>query len=105
MPEGPPISDLRLVEPTTAEELASYYDLRWRVLRKPWDQPRGSERDDLDENAYKLMFQTRDGRAVAVGRLHLNSPKEAQVQYMAVDPDYARSGLGSRILQGLEAEA
>ena len=105
MPESPSLSHPRLVEPSSDDELATYYELRWRVLRKPWDQPPGSERDDLDQNAYKLMFQAPDGRAVAVGRLHFNSPEEAQVRYMAVDPGLSRSGLGSRILQGLEAEA
>lgn len=99
------ISDLTLIEPSSEEELTSYYDLRWRILRKPWDQPRGSERDDLDAASYKLMFKTPGDRAVAVGRLHFNSSQEAQVRYMAVDPEWDRSGLGSRILQGLEAEA
>ncbi len=105
MAERSPISDLRLIQPSTPEQLVTYYDLRWRILRKPWDQPQGSERDDLDDKAYKLMFQSPDGQAVAVGRLHFNSPEEAQVRYMAVDPAWDRSGLGSRILQGLEAEA
>jgi GNAT superfamily N-acetyltransferase len=105
MPGPYSLSDLRLVEPSTDEELTTYYDLRWRILRKPWDQPPGSERDDLDATSYKLMFKIPGGRAVAVGRLHFNSPEEAQVRYMAVDPDWDRSGLGSRILQGLEAEA
>ncbi len=99
------ISDLRLVEPSSDDELTAYYDLRWRILRKPWDQPRGSERDDLDASSFKLMLKTPGDRAVAVGRLHFNSPEEAQVRYMAVDSEWARSGLGSRILQGLEAEA
>src|SRR3954447_21136396 len=99
MPERPSIADLELIEPAAPDDLHTYYDLRWRILRKPWDQPRGSERDDLDAESYKLMFKTADGRAVAVGRLHFNSPEEAQVRYMAVDPDWNRSGLGSRILQ------
>jgi N-acetylglutamate synthase-like GNAT family acetyltransferase len=99
------ISDLRLVEPSSEEELTAYYDLRWQILRKPWDQPRGSERDDLDATSYKLMLKTPADRAVAVGRLHFNSPEEAQVRFMAVDSEWNRSGLGSRILQGLEAEA
>jgi GNAT superfamily N-acetyltransferase len=51
------------------------------------------------------MFKTAAGQAVAVGRLHLNSAEEAQVRYMAVEPDWHRAGLGSRILQSLENEA
>jgi ribosomal protein S18 acetylase RimI-like enzyme len=105
MPSPYSMSDLRLIEPSSEEELTAYYDLRWRILRKPWDQPRGSERDDLDATSYKLMLKTPGDRAVAVGRLHFNSPEEAQVRYMAVEPEWDRSGLGSRILQELESEA
>lgn len=31
--------------PQTAEELESYYQFRWEMLRKPLHQPKGSERD------------------------------------------------------------
>jgi ribosomal protein S18 acetylase RimI-like enzyme len=99
------LQNLSLLQPSSDEELAAYYDLRWQVLRKPWDQPPGSERDDQDATSYKLMFKDPAGAAVAVGRLHFNSAAEAQVRYMAVDPDWDRSGLGSRILLALEAEA
>ena len=42
---------------------------------------------------------------IAVGRLQLNSPAEAQVRYMAVEPEFAGRGLGGQILEGLEARA
>jgi len=45
------------------------------------------------------------GAVVAVGRLHLNSPAEEQVRYMAVDKTCCGHGLGSRILSGLEDRA
>lgn len=94
-----------LVEPSTAADWAAYFDLRWRVLREPWDQPRGSERDELDTAAFHLMIPAPDGSALAVGRLHVNSPEEAQVRYMAVDPSWQNQGLGARILTGLEHHA
>ena len=84
---------------------SDYFDLRWRVLREPWDQPRGSERDDLDATAFHLVMRTPEGKPVAIGRLHLNSPEEAQVRFMAVDPLWRNRGLGGRILRGLEEEA
>lgn len=96
---------LSIIEPTTEAEWAAYFDLRWRVLRKPWDQPRGSERDELDPAAYHVMIQAPDGTTVAVGRLHLNSPEEAQVRYMAVDDSWQDQGLGGQILTGLERHA
>ena len=97
--------EFTLAEPRTAQEWESYFDLRWRVLREPWDQPRGSERDDFDAKSFHLMLRDSSGAVVAVGRLHLNSPSEAQVRYMAVDEGLRGRGLGGQILSGLEDHA
>jgi len=91
--------------PGSHGEWESYYNLRWRVLRAPWNQVRGSERDDREADSFHLALWTLAEQAIAVGRLHLNSPDEAQVRFMAVDPAFARQGLGSRILRGLETQA
>jgi predicted GNAT family N-acyltransferase len=97
--------DLQLTELTSDALDSDYFDLRWRVLREPWNQPRGSERDNLDETAFHLVIRTREAKPVAIGRLHLNSPAEAQVRFMAVDPAWRNLGLGGRILRGLEDQA
>ncbi|CAA9228394.1 MAG: hypothetical protein AVDCRST_MAG42-980 [uncultured Chthoniobacterales bacterium] len=96
---------IELRSPVQPHEWEQYFDLRWRVLRAPWDQPRGSERDDHEAASSHLALWDQGGRPVAVGRIHLNSPVEAQVRYMAVEPQFARGGLGGRILVGLEARA
>ena len=90
--------------PETEQEFADVFDLRWRVLRRPWDQPRGSERDDREDEARHLMALL-DGRVVGVGRIHFPDEKRAQIRFMAVDPDHAGRGIGSRILERLEALA
>jgi predicted GNAT family N-acyltransferase len=97
--------DFRLGEPGSDADWAGYFDLRWRVLREPWDQPRGSERDLDDSFAYHLMVRTAAGAVVAVGRLHFNSKDQAQIRFMAVDDRWRVKGLGGRILFGLEAYA
>ena len=51
-----------------------------------------------------MMIDDRDV-AVAVGRLHFNSIREAQVRYMAVATGQQRSGFGSRLLEALEEKA
>ena len=102
MPEPPPFV---IGVPTTAQDWASYYDLRWRVLREPWAQPRGSERDSLDETAFHLCAKCASGSIIATGRLHFNSLTEAQVRYMAVDPAFQGCGVGKRLLEALEALA
>ena len=86
-------------------DLDRYFDLRWRVLREPWQQPRGSERDEREDESIHLMVRTSNGDALAAGRLHLNSPSEAQIRFMAVDPRFQGRGLGGLVLKALETRA
>ena len=101
MADSPPLQER---SPQTPVDWDRHYDLRWRVLREPWGQPPGSERDELDSASIHVALWDGD-HAVAGGRLHFNSPLEAQVRYMAVEPRWQGKGLGSRILGLLEARA
>ena len=86
------------------KQFEKYYELRWEILRKPWNQPRGSERDDMEDKAIHIMAC--DGnKIVGVARLHFNSIKEAQIRYMAVEEGYRRRGIGSMMLRRLEEMA
>ena len=91
--------------PQTPDEWENYFDLRWRVLRAPWNQPRGSEKDDRETESEHFMIVGPDSKALAVGRLHLNTPAEAQVRFMAVDPQAQGHGLGSLVLRECERRA
>lgn len=84
---------------------AHILDLRWRVLRAPWGQPRGSERDDEDDRAVHALAVLGDGQVVGVGRLHRRSASEGQIRYMAVEEVWRGRGVGARILNALEEEA
>ena len=94
---------IKIMTPESPEDFKQYYDLRWRVLRGPWGQPRGSERDDLENAAIHVMARDAGGRLVGVGRGHMNSENEAQVRYMAVEEDCRSRGIGGLILMELEA--
>ena len=83
------------------KQFEDYYELRWRVLRKPWNQPRGSEKDELEDKSIHIMACDGD-KIVGVARLHFNSKEEAQIRYMAVDENYRRRGIGSMMLQRSE---
>lgn len=91
--------------PQSDDEFERYYELRWRVLRAPWGQPRGSERDELEERSDHALILGDSGAALAAGRLHLNSPDEAQIRYMAVAETARGQGLGRRIVDYLEGVA
>lgn len=88
--------------PITAEQFAAYYDLRWRVLRAPWNQARGSERDDCEDSADHVVAIDESGRLLGVGRLQLNCSTEAQIRYMAVEADFRACGIGRAIVERLE---
>ncbi len=90
------------VSPRSAADWEKYFKLRWRVLRAPWGQRPGSEKDEREADSQHFMIVGPDGEAVAVGRLHFNSPDEAQVRFMAVAPEARGRGLGSAILRACE---
>lgn len=88
-------------EPRTSEEWRAYYNLRWQVLRAPWQQPRGSEKDELDDEALHHMIIDNQ-QVIAVGRVHFIDAHTAQIRYMAVAPEYEKRGYGKQLLLSLE---
>ena len=99
-------NSVKIIEPTTSEEFKKYYNLRYEILRKPWGQPKGSERDDgEDMSNHRMIIDEKTGNALAVGRLQFNSEDEAQIRYMAVAHEFQGQGLGSQIISALEGVA
>ncbi len=96
---------IRIIEPTSQDDFNRYYDLRWKILCAPWNQPRGIERDTGDSSSIHLMAINSKLNVLAVGRLHFNAINEAQVRFMAVDTPFQRKGTGKLILKALEAKA
>ena len=94
----------QLKQPQSKDEFECYYELRWRVLRAPWNEPRGSEVDDIEQDCFHVMA-TDGGKVIGVGRLQYNSNNEAQIRYMAVDDNYEGNGVGSSMVSALEHEA
>jgi GNAT superfamily N-acetyltransferase len=96
--------DIELREPRTEEEIEEYYDLRWRILRKPWTDEKHSGRDQYERTAIHLAAF--DGsKLVGAGRCYFLSADEAQIRGMAVELGYEKKGIGSLILKGLEERA
>ena len=93
------------VTPITQQEFDSYYQLRWKILRKPWHKPLGSEQDELEQQSVHRMLVNEQHQVLAVGRLHKVSQSEAQIRYMAVDENCQGQGLGKKIIQALEQVA
>jgi len=91
--------------PKTANEFAQYYQLRWQILRKPWQQTLGSEQDEQDSCAIHRMILNETEQVLAVGRLEKISVKQGRIRYMAVDESAQGQGLGQKIIHELEIQA
>ena len=96
---------MQVTSPKSRAEYAAYFELRWRLLRAPWNQPRGSEQDAREADSIHVMAITKNAAVAGVGRLHFNSISEAQIRYMAVSTRYQRQGIGTLILAALEDRA
>ncbi|WP_194757374.1 bifunctional GNAT family N-acetyltransferase/hotdog fold thioesterase [Aliidiomarina indica] len=97
--------EYQIVAPKTEQEFADYYDLRYQVLRKPFERPRGSEKDEYDIVAEHRMLIDDEKNLLGIGRLHFNSRDEAQVRFMVVKPKVQGEGHGVRLLHALEVLA
>jgi predicted GNAT family N-acyltransferase len=91
--------------PRTQKDFDDYYDLRWRILRKPWNQPEGSEKDEFENQCHHVMVCDENKTVVGTGRLQFLYEQESQNSYMAVEPRHASQGIGKIIVNALEKHA
>jgi ribosomal protein S18 acetylase RimI-like enzyme len=80
------------------------YDLRWRVLKKPLNQPKGSERDEKDcrENGVHNFIALIDDDIVGTARFHTCNEHEGQIRYLAVEKKYRRQNVAKCLLKHIE---
>ncbi|QXX82263.1 MULTISPECIES: fatty acid biosynthesis protein FabY [Providencia] len=86
-------------------EFATYYHFRWEMLRKPFNQPLGSEKDGYDLTAHHQMVVDDKNRILAIGRLYINADNEGAIRFLAVNPVMQGKGLGKLIIMALESVA
>lgn len=87
--------------PQTDLEWENYFDLRFRILRKPLQQPVGSEKNDGD--ATGIHFALYENQVLkAIARLDLQTEKVAQVRFVAVENNSQEKGFGKKIMLEIE---
>lgn len=96
---------MRIIEPSTSEELEKYYRLRYEILRKPWSQPESTTKDEQEDISIHVLMLDEKDEAIATGRLQLNSEEEGQIRSMAVREDMQGKGFGSAIMNYIELKA
>jgi N-acetylglutamate synthase-like GNAT family acetyltransferase len=92
-------------EARTKGELERIIELRYRILRQPWQQPYASSSDELEETSVNAYIENEKGQVLACGRLQENENKTGQIRYMAVVENARGTGLGKKILHFLEHRA
>ncbi len=90
--------------PETQEEWENYYDLRYRVLREPLNQERGSERNDGDAIGHHFALYD-NGSLKAIARLDRSGEGVAQTRFVAVESESQGKGYGKLIMLEVEREA
>lgn len=91
--------------PKNKAQWRQYYHFRWQILRAPWQQPQGSEQDELEDQAIHRMLVNEKGDILGVARLHFTSQYQAQIRYTAVRENVRGQGLGKRLIGELEHQA
>lgn len=93
--------NIEIRTPITPKEWDNYYALRYKVLRKPLNQPIGSERNDGDlDGQHFALYEGSHLRAIA--RLDSVDTAISQVRFVAVDPIAQGKGFGKMIMKAVE---
>jgi N-acetylglutamate synthase-like GNAT family acetyltransferase len=96
---------VKISEPHTPEEFGAYYLLRFELLRKPWNRPLGSEKDEHENESIHAMAINEKNKVIGVCRLQFNSDDEAQIRFMAVKENYREQNVGRKLIEYLEEKA
>lgn len=90
--------------PKSDLEWIAYYDLRYRILREPLGQVRGSERNEGDETGIHFaVFE--NGKIQAIARLDENDGSTMQVRFVAVEENQQGKGFGRQVMLACEQHA
>lgn len=87
--------------PESSKEWEDYYQLRYNILRKPWNQSPGSEKDEQESTAIHIAVFSFSENIIGCGRAHKIS-EGFQIRYMAVEENHRGLGIGSLVLKELE---
>ncbi len=79
--------------------------MRYEVLRKPWKQPIGSEKDANEDTSIHIMACNQTNIVLGVSRLQFNTPLEAQLRFMGVKENSQVLGIGKKLIAYAEEKA
>ncbi len=93
-------------KPATRDDFKAYYDLRYKVLREPWGQPRGTEKDDYEPLSQHFMaVDDATGEIVGVVKMFEKSAGVCWFSHLAVSNRYQKKGIGKLLMAHVEDQA
>lgn len=96
---------IEIRSPQDEQEWENYYEIRYKELREPWQQPRGSEKDPSDAQASHFALFI-NGEMAGVLRMDTTEdPAVNQFRFMAISHRFKGKKLGNILLQSAEKEA
>lgn len=104
--------DVVMRQPSSDSEWIEYFNLRYEVLRQPWNQPPGSEKLKDDDEAHHFAAFAPTDEVVGVVSLHKvsldlldsNPPrvKSLSLRMMGVKESYQGAGVGRKLVEHVE---
>lgn len=91
-------------EAQNKNDLERILQLRYIVLRAPWNQPIDTATDTIEDKCINAYIEDENKNVIACGRLQENDNKIGQIRFMAVSDAYQGKGLGKLIVNHLEAK-
>ena len=85
-------------------ELDAIIQLRYKILRQPWNKPIETATDELEMESVNAFITNHSGEVIACGRLQNNGAGVGQIRYMAVAENFQGQGLGKLICHFLETK-
>jgi GNAT superfamily N-acetyltransferase len=92
---------IRIRTPETELEWANYYDLRYRILREPLNQLRGSEKNEGDLTGIHFALYKYQ-QLIGIARLDHMNELIYQVRFVAIDSPFQGKSYGKLIMKAVE---
>ena len=93
-------------QPQTMDDFKAYYALRYRVLREPLGQPKGTEKDDFEPLSHHYMaVNEQNGEIAGVVKLFERELALGQFSHIAVSEKYQHQGIGRLLVNTVESKA
>ena len=91
--------------PQSKDDFKAYYELRYRVLRAPWGQPKDTEKDDFEPISQHFMAVDENEKVVGVIKMFEKENGVGWVSHLAIDPAYQKKGIGRLLMDTVEKAA